>query len=72
MSFGPILSLVTWLPIAGTLFIFLIRDDGEVSNTAARRVALMTTTITFLLSLGIWPGSTPIRPISSSSRNMTG
>ena len=59
MSFGPILSLVTWLPIAGTLFIFLIRDDGEVSNTAARRVALMTTTITFLLSLGIWAGFDP-------------
>jgi NADH-quinone oxidoreductase subunit M len=59
MSFGPILSLVTWLPIVGTLFIFLIREDGEVSNTAARRVALMTTTITFLLSLGIWAGFDP-------------
>ena len=56
MSVGPILSLVTWLPLVGALFIFIVRGDDAAAHTAARRIALMTTSITFFLSLTVWIG----------------
>ena len=59
MSSGPILSLITWLPLIGTLFIFIVRGRDEAADTAARRIALMTTSITFLLSLAVWIGFDP-------------
>jgi NADH-quinone oxidoreductase subunit M len=59
MSFGPILSLITWLPLVGAAFIFIVRGRDEAADTAARRIALMTTTITFLLSLAVWIGFDP-------------
>ena len=54
MATLPILSLVTFLPLAGALFIFLIWEDSEVARRNVRLVALFTTVITFLLSLKIW------------------
>ncbi len=54
MTDWPILSAVTFLPLIGAAFIFLIRGDDEASNQNARYVALWTTTITFLISLLIW------------------
>ncbi len=56
MSSWPILSVVTFLPILGALFILTIRGDDETANRNARYVALWTTLITFLLSLFIWAG----------------
>ena len=54
MSGWPILSLVTFLPLVGALFILFIRGDaGEVGRNA-RNVALLTSATTFLLSLLIW------------------
>ena len=50
----PILSIVTFLPIAGALFVCAIRGDDEAAERNARFVALWTTTITFVLSLLIW------------------
>jgi len=50
----PILSLVTFIPLVGALFIFLIWEDSEVAHRNVRLVALFTTVITFLLSLKIW------------------
>ncbi len=54
MSGWPLLSLVTFLPIVGALFIFAIRGEDETAVRNARFVALWTTFITFLLSLLIW------------------
>jgi len=50
MTSWPILSVVTFLPLAGALFIALLRDD-EASVRNARWVALWTTLITFAISL---------------------
>jgi NADH-quinone oxidoreductase subunit M len=46
----PILSVVTFLPLVGVLFILLLRGGEEV-NRNARWVALWTTLITFVISL---------------------
>ena len=54
MTDWPILSAVTFLPLIGAAFIFLIRGDDKASKQNARYVALWTTTITFLISLLIW------------------
>ena len=47
----PILSLTTFLPLVGALFIMLVRSDGEAESRNARWVALYTTIITFAISL---------------------
>ena len=50
MASWPILSVVTFLPLAGALFIALLRED-ETGARNARWVALWTTLITFAISL---------------------
>jgi len=47
----PILSVTTFLPLAGALFIALMRNDAEAESRNARWVALYTTVITFAISL---------------------
>ena len=42
MSGLPILSLLTFLPLVGALFIFSIRGDNETVALNARSVALAT------------------------------
>ena len=54
MSGLPILSLLTFLPLVGALFIFSVRGDNETVALNARSVALWTTGINFFLSLYIW------------------
>ncbi len=54
MSSWPILSVVTFLPLLGALFIFAIRGDDEIARRNTRWVAMWTTLITFVLSLLIW------------------
>ena len=60
MTSWPILSVVTFLPIAGALFIAFLRDDEDGARNA-RWVALWTTLITLAISLIlVWrfdPGS---------------
>ncbi|TIP98309.1 MAG: NADH-quinone oxidoreductase subunit M [Mesorhizobium sp.] len=51
-----ILSLVTFLPLVGVLFILLINDDSENARRNIRAIALWTTGITFIISLFIWTG----------------
>jgi len=53
-STWPLLSLVTFLPLVGALFILMIRGDKEVEARNAKAVALWTSLITFALSLLIW------------------
>ena len=54
MSGIPLLSLITFLPLVGALFILTIRGDEEIVVRNTRNVALWTSVITFLLSLILW------------------
>jgi NADH-quinone oxidoreductase subunit M len=60
MASWPVLSVTTFLPLVGVLFILALRDD-ESGNRNARWVALWTTLVTFAVSLVlVWrfdPGS---------------
>ncbi len=57
MSNWPyLLSLVTFLPMVGALFIFAIPGNDEISVRNAKGVALWTTIGTFIVSLAIWIG----------------
>jgi NADH-quinone oxidoreductase subunit M len=47
----PILSVMTFLPLVGALFIVGMRGDGEAERRNARWIALWTTLITFVISL---------------------
>ncbi len=50
----PILSLLTWLPLAGGLFIMTVRGTEEVIASNARWAALWTSLIVFAISLVLW------------------
>ncbi|MCC6890002.1 MAG: NADH-quinone oxidoreductase subunit M [Hyphomicrobiales bacterium] len=47
----PVLSVTTFLPLVGALFIMLLRGEGDAEKRNARWVALWTTLITFAVSL---------------------
>ncbi len=47
----PILSVTTFLPMVGALFILMIRGEDDIAKRNARWVALWTTLVTFLVSL---------------------
>ncbi|WP_160121020.1 NADH-quinone oxidoreductase subunit M [Rhodovarius lipocyclicus] len=50
----PLLSLLTFLPLAGALIIMLVRGDEAVVASNARWTALWTSLIVFVLSLILW------------------
>ena len=56
MATWPILSVTTFLPIVGALFILLLRGDDEAVKRNARWVALWTTVITFVISIFLITG----------------
>jgi NADH-quinone oxidoreductase subunit M len=47
----PILSVVTFLPLLGALFICLVRGNDNLAKGTARWVAMWTTLVTFAISL---------------------
>ena len=51
MATWPILSVTTFLPLVGALFIMALRGDDEAAKRNARWVALWTTLVTFAVSL---------------------
>jgi NADH-quinone oxidoreductase subunit M len=51
MASWPILSITTFLPIVGVLFIMLLRGDDAAAKRNARWAALWTTLVTFAVSL---------------------
>jgi NADH-quinone oxidoreductase subunit M len=53
MSSWPILSIVTFLPLVGALAALLVPGDDAVSRRNLRVIALLTTVVTFVLSLSI-------------------
>ncbi|MFN4141659.1 NADH-quinone oxidoreductase subunit M [Aestuariivirga sp.] len=59
MSSWPILSVVTFLPLLGVLFILLVKGEDETALRNIRWGAFWTTAVTFLVSLFIWAGFDP-------------
>jgi len=51
MSSWPILSITTFLPLLGVLFIATLNGDDAVVKRNARWAALWTTLVTFAVSL---------------------
>jgi NADH-quinone oxidoreductase subunit M len=47
----PILSVITFLPLAGAVFIAIVRGDGEAERRNARWIALWVTLLDFVISL---------------------
>jgi len=63
MSDWPLLSLVTFLPLAGALAIILFaHGDKETVDRNVRSVALMTSVLTFVVSLLVWANFDPAKP----------
>ncbi len=54
MSHLPILSIVTFLPLAGVLLILPMRGDAAAVARKARWIAMVTTVADLILSLYIW------------------
>src|ERR1700722_5953582 len=52
----PLLSLVTFLPLVGALFIMVLRGEEKAVEDNARWIALWTSLIVFLLSILLWTG----------------
>jgi len=52
----PVLSLLTWLPLVGVVFIMTVRGTEEVVARNARFAALWTSLIVLLMSLKLWFG----------------
>jgi NADH-quinone oxidoreductase subunit M len=51
MTSWPVLSVVTFLPILGVLFILLVKGDDDNAKRNIRWIALWTTLVTFVVSL---------------------
>ena len=51
MATWPVLSVTTFLPIVGALFIMALRGEDDAIKSNARWVALWTTVVTFAVSL---------------------
>src|SRR5215470_2306308 len=54
MSSWPILSLVTFLPLLGALFCLVVNGPNEAVDRNCRSAALLTSVVTFLISLLLW------------------
>jgi NADH-quinone oxidoreductase subunit M len=54
MNNFPWLSVVTFAPLVGVFFILLIRGEEKTTARNARAIALWTSGVTFLVSLGVW------------------
>ena len=52
----PILSVITFLPLVGVLFILMVKGEDETALRNVRWGAFWTTLVTFLVSLLIWVG----------------
>lgn len=53
MSNWPLLSLLTFLPLLGVLLLLFVRGNAEQVASRSRNIALLITSITFLLSVKI-------------------
>ncbi|MFA7275334.1 MAG: NADH-quinone oxidoreductase subunit M [Pseudobdellovibrionaceae bacterium] len=58
----PILSLMTFLPLLGALFLLLLQGDDERIAAKSRVVAFLVSGLTFLLSLAVLVNFDPVNP----------
>ncbi|NLS03196.1 NADH-quinone oxidoreductase subunit M [Rhizobium sp. P32RR-XVIII] len=56
MTDWPIISTVIFLPMVGVLLLLFMRDDGPHGRQNVMIISLVTTIVTFLLSLVVWFG----------------
>ena len=57
----PLLSIVTFLPLAGAVMLMaFLGGDDEAAQMNAKRLAMLVTTLTFALSLGVLSGFGPL------------
>src|SRR4029079_3335561 len=54
MSSWPILSVVTFLPLVGALFCLVVNGPKEAVDRNCRSAALITSLVTFVVSLLLW------------------
>ncbi len=54
MTDWPILSLVTFLPLAGVLLLLLTREDSASGRRNILNISLATTVVTFFVSVWMW------------------
>ncbi len=59
ISSWPLLSVITFLPLTGVLFLMLIRGNADLIAANSRLVALWVSGFTFLLSLYLYFGFDP-------------
>ncbi|MDP9138813.1 MAG: NADH-quinone oxidoreductase subunit M, partial [Pseudomonadota bacterium] len=50
----PILSLITFLPLIGALFVLVVRGDDAIARRNIRWTALFTTVLSLVLSVVLW------------------
>jgi NADH-quinone oxidoreductase subunit M len=63
MNFSnSLLSIITFLPLIGALFLLFISGRDEASENLARWISLIVTSLTFLLSLVLWAQFDPTQP----------
>lgn len=56
MTDWPILSTVTFLPLVGVVLLLLMNENGPNGRRNVLNISLITTVVTFILSLFIWAG----------------
>jgi NADH-quinone oxidoreductase subunit M len=61
MSSWPILSLVTFLPLVGALFCLVVSGPKEAVDRNCRSAALITSLVTFVISLVLWARFDPTK-----------
>ncbi len=54
MTDWPIISTITFLPIVGILLISFIGGESAAANRNIKMIALLTTIVTFLVSIPLW------------------
>ncbi|MCW5737559.1 MAG: NADH-quinone oxidoreductase subunit M [Enhydrobacter sp.] len=61
MSSWPILSLITFLPLVGAIFCLVVNGPKEAVDRNCRSAALITSSVTFLVSLLLWINFDPTK-----------
>ena len=54
MTGWPILSLITFLPLVGAFFCLIVNGPKEAVERNCRSIAIVTTVLTFVVSLVLW------------------
>ena len=62
MGNWPLLTIVTFLPVVGVVFLALVRGDDDQAKRNIRVISLITTVVTFLVSLLVWGRFDPSNP----------